>query len=121
MSTENSAYLLIFRYPDKEPDPTPEEMQRIFEKWRVWIQGMRAAGRYLAGDPLEEEPAQVLRGPHGAKVIDGPFAEAQEIVAGYVMVRAASFAEATEIAKGCPALDLPSRSVEVRQVKPMPM
>jgi hypothetical protein len=112
--------MFVFRYPENEADPSPEEMQKIFEKWRTWINGMKAKGIYVAGDPLEDEPGKVLRGPRGAKVTDGPFAEAKEVVAGYVMIKAKDFAEATEIAKGCPAFDLPGRSVEVRQIRPVP-
>jgi hypothetical protein len=121
MSQNNppATYMFVFRYPENEPDPTPEEMQKSFEKWRVWIGQMRASGQYIAGDPLEDNPAKVLRGPRGAKLSDGPFAEAKEVVAGYVMIKAPSFEAAVEMAKGCPAFDLPGRSVEVRQLKPM--
>jgi hypothetical protein len=111
--------MFVFRYPENEPDLSPEEMQKIFEKWRTWIDGMKARGRYVAGDPLEDEPGIVLRGLNGARMTDGPFAEAKEVVAGYVMIKADNFAAATEFAKGCPALDLPGRSVEVRQIRPM--
>jgi len=121
MSASGSAptYMFVFRYPEGEPKPTPEEMARIMGKWRAWIQSMKAKGIFLAGDPLEEAPAKVLRGPQGGHVTDGPFVEAKEIVAGYVLIATKDFAEAAAIAQGCPAFDLPRRSVEVRQLSPI--
>jgi len=52
-------------------------------------------------------------------VTDGPFAEAKDIVGGYLVVTAKDLAEAYEIAKGCPAPD-EGGSVEVRGLAPMP-
>jgi hypothetical protein len=121
MSTKTTAptYMFVFRNPAAMPDPTPEQMQQIFQQWRTWIDGIKAKGIYLAGDPLEDAPAKVLRSPRGAKIIDGPFAEAKEIVAGYVLLKSKTFAEAVRISKGCPGL-LYGGSVEVRQLMPMP-
>ncbi|MEI9898003.1 MAG: YciI family protein [Chthoniobacter sp.] len=46
-------------------------------------------------------------------VVDGPYAEAKESVAGYFMVSAGSIEEAAEIAQDCPALAY-GMTVEVR-------
>jgi hypothetical protein len=48
-------------------------------------------------------------------VVDGPFAEVKETVAGYILLRADSLDEATELAKACPGLDY-GVSVEVRLI-----
>lgn len=121
MSDKSSApvYLFVFRNPADMADPTPEQMQQIFQKWMTWIAAMRAKGVYLGGDPLEDNPAKVLRGPRGAKVTDGPFAEAKEVVAGYMLIAAKSFDEAVTISKDCPGFDV-GGTVEVRQVMPVP-
>jgi hypothetical protein len=47
-------------------------------------------------------------------VIDGPFAEAKEVVGGYNLVRAASRAEAIELAVRCPHARW--GSIEVREI-----
>lgn len=122
MNQETTAptYMFVFRYPADMPDQSPEEMQRSFQKWMAWIQAMRAQGQYIAGEPLEDVPGKVLRGPRGAKGIDGPFAEAKEVVAGYMLIRARDFAHAVEIARDCPIYETAKGSVEVRQIKPMP-
>lgn len=121
MSQEPAAptYMFVFRYPEDMPDQSPEQMQRSFQKWMTWIQGMRAKGQYIAGEPLEDVPGKVLRGPRGARATDGPFAEAKEVVAGYMLIKADSFAQAVEIARDCPGFETANTSVEVRQIKPM--
>ena len=114
----NTHYLLAFRFAEDMPDPTPEQMQQMHQQWGAWIQSLRQQGHYVAGQPLEDSPGKVLRGPRGAKATDGPFAEAKEVLGGFLIVTAGSIAEATELAKGCPSLGGPF-SVEVRQVRPM--
>jgi hypothetical protein len=118
--TNAPTYMFVFRNPADMPDPSPDQMQKNFEKWMTWIKDMKAKGQYLAGDPLEDNPSKVLRGPRGAKVTDGPFAEAKEIVAGYMLIAATDFAHALEIAKDCPGYNV-GGTVEVRQVMPIHM
>ena len=48
-------------------------------------------------------------------VINGPYAEIKEIIAGFSVVFAETLEEAIEIAKGCPIFDV-GGSVEVRNV-----
>lgn len=52
-----------------------------------------------------------------AKVTDGPFAEAKEVVGGYWMIQVKSKEEAIEWASRCPASD--NEMIEVRQVQEM--
>jgi hypothetical protein len=123
MSQEKNSsptYLFVFRNPADMPDPTPEQMQQIIQKWMTWIASMRTQGVYLGGDPLEDTPAKVLRGARGATMTDGPFAEAKEVVAGYMLIKTASFDEAVALSKGCPGFDH-GGSVEIRQLMPVPM
>ena len=121
MSQNSNAptYMFVFRSPVDQPDPSPAQMQESFQKWMTWIQAMKAKGQYIAGDPLEDGPAKILRGPRGAKVSDGPFAEAKEVVGGYMLIAANDFAQAAEIARDCPIYNI-GGTVEVRQVMPMP-
>jgi hypothetical protein len=53
--------------------------------------------------------------PGRKAVIDGPFAESKEAIAGYWFIRAASLEEAVEIAKANPCLDY-GVTVEVRPI-----
>jgi len=117
-NTPATNYLLLFRHPAEGPDPTPQEMEQIFGKWMAWMKGMKAKGQFVGADRLDDS-GKVVRNPRGATVTDGPFAEAKEIVGGFVIVAAPSLAAATEIAKGCPGLER-GTIVEVRPVEPLP-
>ena len=76
---------------------------------------------YDASAHMTEETHNASRsGPRGSKISDGPFAEAKEVVGGYMLIAAKNFADAVAIAQDCPGFDNGSTSVEVRQIKPMP-
>src|SRR2546427_4681135 len=68
------------------------------------------------GDPLEAGGKQVK----GKKktVVDGPFAEAKDLVGGYLLVTAENLDDAAELARGCPILEVEG-SVEVRPIRKM--
>ena len=50
-----------------------------------------------------------------AKVTDGPFAEAKEVIGGYWMIQAKSLQEAIDWAKRCPGSE--NETIEIRQVQ----
>lgn len=74
----------------------------------------RRSGVLLAAEALEPSARGVrLRSRRGEQaVLDGPFAESKELVAGYVILRVASMAEALPLARryadvvACPELDV---------------
>src|SRR5258706_15978566 len=82
---------------------SPEDYQRILERYMAWSGKLRAEGRNLGGDELGDGGAG-LRSRNGQVVVDGPFAEAKEAIGGYFLIEAADLNEATEIAKECPAV-----------------
>ena len=95
---------------------SPEQMQKHMQVWGTWIGELSKRGQFKAGDPLEPAGKQVK----GKKkvVVDGPFAEAKDLVGGYLLVTADSLDEATELARGCPILEVDG-SVEVRPIRKM--
>ena len=112
-------YMFVFRSPVDWPDPPPEQLQRNFQRWMTWIQGMKAKGQYVAGQPLDDYPGKVLRGPD--RITDGPLVEAKEVIGGFMLIAARDFAQAVEIAKGCPFDTGGGQVVEVRQIRPLEM
>jgi len=116
---KSAQFLLLFRHSEEGPDPTPAEMEQIMGKWMAWIKGMNTRGE-LVGTNRLAETGRVLRGPGGKEVTDGPFAEAKEVVGGYVLIQAGDPAAATAIACGCPGLEMKTTIVEVRPVEPLP-
>jgi hypothetical protein len=72
-----------------------------------------AAGHYVAGDNLEPEGLTVLS---DASVTDRPLAEGKELVAGYLVLRAAHAAAVAELVKGCPSLRY-GCTLEIRAIR----
>lgn len=112
-----SSYLLLFRNggPDAHAHLTSAEREALAAQWNTWVDGLLAQGALEQGRPLGLD-GRVVSGRQGARVTDGPYAEAKEVVAGYVMVRAETLDAAAEIAKGCPGLAI-GLTVEVRPLQ----
>ena len=107
----------LFLYRGKAPSGSPEEMQRQMERWTAWFRGLEAQGCLKdIGHPLERT-GKLVSGRRKT-VNDGPFAEAKDAIGGYTLIEAADLTQASEIAKGCPGLDV-GRIVEVRPIRTM--
>jgi hypothetical protein len=105
-------FLFIYRADkDTREKLTPEEMQRMHQKWQAWIaEGVKESWILDRGNGLKTEGRVV----NADKVVmDGPFVEAKEVVGGYAIVQAETVDAAAEFGKGCPIL-LSGGSVEVR-------
>jgi len=76
------------------------------------------AGVMQAGEGLHpsSKGARVHFSGHDRRVIDGPFAETKELVAGFWIWKCASLQEAIEWVKRCPNPTLGDSEVEIRQV-----
>jgi hypothetical protein len=80
-------------------------------------EALKEAGVLVALDGLHPPSAGVRVSFEGGKpkVVDGPFAEAKEVLGGYWIIDVKSKAEAVEWAKRCPGS--PNEIIEVRQVQ----
>lgn len=108
-------YLLLIR---GEEDPaTPEQMQERMQQYGPWRKKWEDAGRYITGAPLTSDTGYQLK-RSGAVLTDGPFMEAKEIVGGYILLKANSYEEALEFAKGCPLNQW--HDIEVRKLRGLP-
>jgi hypothetical protein len=106
-------YLFIFRTDySTTSQPTPEDAQAMTQKWMNWI-GSIAAQNKLAdrGNRLEASGKTVKNG----SVTNGPYTEIKESIGGYSVIRAQSYEEAVELAKGCPILSI-GGNVEIREI-----
>jgi len=106
--------MLLKLDPAKAPQsgPSPELMDEMGKL----IEEMTRAGVLLDTGglrPLEEGTRIRLSGGKQT-VLDGPFAEAKEVVGGYWLIQASSKEEAVEWATRCPADE--GDFIEVRQV-----
>ena len=97
---------------------TPEARQKSMERWMTWLRDLDEKGHLRsAGQPLQASGKLVNGGTRA--IVDGPFAEAKDVIGGYSIIIAESAKEAAELAKGCPGLDDPHGSVEVRPIQQM--
>ena len=114
--TTTSEYLLVFRNTSWHKDLSPEEIQQNMARFTAWFERLNNDGRFKGGGPLGHY-GKIL----GARnvVMDGPFAETKEAIAGFFLIQADSLEQAVEIAKGCPGLEF-GQTVEVRAIVPEP-
>src|SRR5206468_10994915 len=93
--------------------PDPERVAAMMK----YNEALQKAGVLLSLDGLHPPSmgARVSFSGGKAKVTDGPFAEAKEVLGGYWMIQVKSKEEAIEWAKRCPMPD--GDIVEVRQVQ----
>ncbi len=97
---------------------TPERAQKSLEAWLVWLKTLEGAGQLKSpGLPLERAGRTVRS--QGLEATDGPFAEAKDMVLGFIVVSAPDLDQAVDIAKGCP-IATGGGSVEVRPVSDSP-
>lgn len=91
--------------------PTEQELADMAK----YNEELAKAGVMLAGDGLQatSKGAKVRYSGKKRKVIDGPFTEAKEVIAGFWIIQAKSKDEAIEWAKRVPFED---GEVEVRQL-----
>jgi hypothetical protein len=111
ITSEKSDYLLLFRGTDWHHGLSPEEIQKTMTLWMAWFNRLIAEGRCTGGQSLGPE-SRVVAGKM-RNVIDGPYAEAKESVAGYFLLHVEGMDEALEIARECPTLSY-GTTVEVR-------
>jgi hypothetical protein len=108
-----SEFTLLFRGRDRSA--APDQARRTAQKFLAWFKELGEQGHMKdPGHPLDHKGA-VIAG--ASRVVhDGPFAEAKDVVGGYIVVDASDLQQAVELSKGCPILDV-GGSVEVRPVE----
>lgn len=112
-------YLLALYDDPSAFDPmSPEEMQRIVERYRTWSEGLAAGGHLVDGHKLEDGTGRVIRknGSGALAVSDGPYAETKEILGGFFLIQADSYDHAARLTGDCPHLEY--GTVEIRAVDP---
>lgn len=112
-------YMLLIVEPTGQREArTRAEGEQAYARMRQFGDGLQAEGKLLAVEslatPAKATRVQVRKGQ--AQLLDGPFAEAKEMVGGFYLVDCAGPEEALEIARRCPAAEW--ATVEVRPVSP---
>ena len=107
-------YALIMRHEDGSKIASPEQMKIWMDQTMEWISGIAAQNKFVSGTGLLFEGAGVVW--HDKSATPGAFGRPKETLGGLLIVKAESFEEAVEFAKGCPVLQGEGNSVEVRKI-----
>ncbi|WP_120997872.1 YciI family protein [Stutzerimonas urumqiensis] len=114
-------YLCLIYYPESAVDAmSDEQWLALVDRCLSFGESLRGSGHMLDGAPLQSvRSARTVSVRDGAvSVVDGPFAETREQLAGFYMIEAADMDEATAIAARVPPAYL--GRVEVRPVRELP-
>jgi hypothetical protein len=113
-SGKGTPFLLLYQMEPTLSDPDGSKMREMV----AFGEEATRAGQFVEGAPLAQDPppARILAQGGKTLVLDGPFAEAKEVIGGYDLFGVDSPAEAIELAKRCPHAKW--GTVEVREMIP---
>jgi len=111
---------LIVRKADDETEAGARPTRDLIEAMGDYVDTLAAEGRFLAGEGLKpsRQGVRVTFGPgRKAIVVDGPFTETKELVAGFSIIEAGSMEEAVQWVKDWPAEDAGGEArIEIRPI-----
>lgn len=115
--------IIVKATPDSEAGRWPEDSDKLFEAMRIYHEELARAGALLDASGLQPSSKGWRIRFDGDKrsVIDGPFAESKELVAGYTLIQVRSREEALEWTRRFPnpvGATAPAE-IEVRQLYEM--
>lgn len=110
--------LLIAEPRDQRDTRAQAEGEALYARMVEFAQALAAEGRLIEAHALTSDTnaARVKVREGRATIVDGPFAEAKEMIGGFFLLDCATRDEALAIARRCPAAQW--ASVEVRETGP---
>ena len=111
-----SYMLLVVEEPGDRGVLPAGEGDRRMNAMVQWGQDLTSRGVLQGSNSLRshDEAVRVKVREGRPRLVDGPFAEAKEMIGGYFLLSCASFEDAVEIARGCPAAGW--AEIEVRRI-----
>ena len=113
------SFILLINEPVGQREArTPEQGQDAYARMIAFADQLLAQGRLHSAQSLQSVngATRVARRDGRMTTIDGPFAEAKEMVGGFFWLNVATREEALAIARECPAAEW--CTVEVRSMAP---
>ena len=110
--------LLIVEDPAQRGTRTRAEGEAVFQRMVDFADELKRQDQLLAVESLasQQKGARVQVRGGRPQVVDGPFAEAKEMVGGFFLVNVKTREEALALARRCPAAEW--ATVEVRETAP---
>jgi hypothetical protein len=112
-------YVLLIHEPVGQRQVRGEAEGRVvYQRMLDFSADLKARGLLLAAESLlsQDQAARVQRAGGRAQVLDGPFAEAKEMVGGFFLLDCQTRDQALAIAARCPAAEW--ATLEVRATGP---
>jgi hypothetical protein len=108
--------VIVKATPSSEAGRMPSE--RLLAEMGAYNEELNKAGILLAGEGLHPSAkgARVRFSGQARTVVDGPFAETKELIAGFWLWQLKSLEEAIEWVKRCPNPHDEPSEIEIRQV-----
>ena len=111
-----SYMLLIVEPVGQRRERTEAEGHRVYEQMLHFADKLKARGVLRASESLGSDARRLQKRDGRKDIVDGPFAEAKEMVGGFFLVDVETLDEALALAAECPAAEW--CTVEVRKVGP---
>jgi hypothetical protein len=109
-------FMLLFRYePTNDYVPTQSEIDEMQQSWGSFIGNIAVQEKLVSTHQLGFEGTQIFA---DKSINEGIYLSNNQTIAGNMIVKANSIAEAAEMAKNCPILNM-GGNVEVRSIQPM--
>ena len=111
--------LLMIEEPGERLRPPEAERRERYERMVRFAGELQSRGQLKTADALalpDREGVRIRKRGQNHAMVDGPFAEAKEIVGGFFYLDVETREEAVAIANQCPATEW--STVEVRRVAP---
>lgn len=109
--------LFIVEPPGQRQERGLEGGQQAYQQMLGYTEELRSAGVLMASSSLATAAKRLQQVPgEAARVVDGPFAEAKELIGGFFLLNVASLDDALSWAARCPAAAW--ATVEVRETGP---
>ncbi len=90
-----------------------EEKKKIYAKYKDWVKKLSLGDHLICADKLKTGQGRVIHGTDHV-VTDGPYCEAKEVVGGFWLINANSYAQAVEFGKELP---FGRGTLEVREIE----
>jgi hypothetical protein len=111
-----SYMLLIIEPVGQRQQRTEDDGRSLYDRMLRYADDLKERGLLLAAQSLKTEAARLQVREGRRALVDGPFAEAKEMVGGYFLLDCATRDEAIAVAAECPAAQW--ATVEVREFGP---
>jgi len=113
------AYMLLIVEPTGQRAERTEQAGRdLYDRMLAFGADLKSRGVLMAAESLasQDRAVRIQKRDGRTRMVDGPFAEAKEMIGGFFLLDCATREEAVAIAESCPAAQW--CTVEVREIAP---